>query len=249
MDGFSMIGAEDARRARLLGADAKKIAINGNAKYDGLSRRINLDEARKIHRIYTPGEKEIVWVAGSTRRFEETVMLNVYQKLTGRFPHLLLIIAPRHIERSDYITEQVHKRGLKCQRRSELNKSGKKRDAPVVVVDIIGELFATYSVADLVFCGGSLAPLGGQNIMEPAIWGKPVFFGPSMDDFNDARIHLEDLGGGFMVKDEADLTESLIHFIVHPKLRKQAGDAAKAAANFHSGAAGRHARFIQALIS
>ena len=109
----------------------------------------------------------------------------VYEKIIQSFPDTLLIIAPRHVNRSRYIESLVKERGLTCQFKSDLEGQNTQRTAPVVILDTIGELQATYSIASIVFCGGSLVPLGGQNILEPAAWGKAVLYGPSMEDFLD----------------------------------------------------------------
>jgi 3-deoxy-D-manno-octulosonic-acid transferase len=238
---FSMIGAEDAERIRLLGAPAEKIRISGNAKYELLTGSEDSRIPENMARIYNICGQP-VFVSGSTRNHEEEIILDAYREILCVFPDTLLIIAPRHVERSEQIGKLVIRHGFTCQFRTQLNQA--PRTAPVVILDTIGELQAAYSIASVVFCGGSLVPLGGQNIMEPAAWEKPVFYGPSTEDFQDARALLEKHGGGMMVKDGHDLAEKAVYYLSHPHEALMAGRQAKQALLHHKGAAARHAEAI-----
>jgi 3-deoxy-D-manno-octulosonic-acid transferase len=95
------------------------------------------------------------------------------------------------VERSHEIGSLVKKHGLDYQFRTQLDNGKTRRTSKVVIIDTFGELFKVYSAATIVFCGASLVPLGGQNPLEPAVWGKVVFYGPSMEDFLDAKAMLE----------------------------------------------------------
>ncbi|MBS3780970.1 MAG: hypothetical protein KGY41_11295, partial [Desulfovermiculus sp.] len=122
------------------------------------------------------------------------------------------------------------------------------RQAKVVILDTFGELFDAYSVASVVFCGASLVPLGGQNPLEPAAWGKPVFYGPSMEDFLDAREALEAAGGGKTVPDAQTLAEELIEVLKDPQLLQAMGEKARTAVFEHQKAAENHAAHIEKLL-
>jgi 3-deoxy-D-manno-octulosonic-acid transferase len=135
-------------------------------------------------------------------------------------------------------------KGLKYQLKTELNKNRSQRTAPIVLLDTIGELQAVYSIASVVFCGGSLVPLGGHNVLEPAVWGKPVLYGPSMEDFADARTLLENKGGGIPIKDGEELADKVIYFLGHPNEARKVGDKARKAVLANRGAAKKHAREI-----
>lgn len=241
IDLFSMIGEEDAERIRLLGAPAEKIVINGNAKYELLTGSEDSNIPENMARLYnTCGQP--VFVSGSTRKHEEEIILKAYRDILRIFPDTLLIIAPRHIKRSERIGKLIIRHGLSCQFRTQLNRT--PRTAPIVILDTIGELQAVYSIASVVFCGGSLVPLGGQNIMEPAVWEKPVFYGPSTEDFQDARVLLEKHGGGVMVKDGHDLAQKVIYYLSHPEEAVIIGKCAKQALLHYKGAAARHVKDI-----
>ena len=164
------------------------------------------------------------------------------------FPDTLLIIAPRHVNRSQHIASLVKAWGFAAQFRTDLERKGVQRSAPVVILDTIGELQATYSIASIVFCGGSLVPLGGQNILEPAAWGKPVFYGPSMEDFLDAKELLDKTGGGIQVADGPQLAEKALYFLANPQHAEQIGKRAQKAVLANQGAARKHAAAIRQLL-
>ncbi len=249
VDAFSMINKADAHRIEMIGAPGERIEINGNAKYDLLLNQCDARIKAKMDCIYNIKGDKPVFVAGSTRRSEEKIILDVYGKIIKSLPETLLILAPRHVERVPYIKKLVKKQGFACQLRSDLDKQNCLRTAPIVIVDTIGELLNTYSIASIVFCGGSLVSLGGQNILEAAVWGKPVFYGPSMEDFLDARDLLDKTGGGIQVKDGQELTEKAIYYLANPHKAVAIGKLAAQAVMSHKGAAGKHADVIYRLLN
>lgn len=249
MDAFSMVHADDAHRIRLLGAPARKVLVGGNAKYDLLASRMAPAVRTQMSQLYNVGSNRPVVVAGSTRGQEGRIMLDVYCKIRHVFPDALLIIAPRHMKRCAEIKMQAAARGIACQFRTEINGRDRLRKAPMVIVDTIGELQDIYSIATVVFCGGSLVPLGGQNVLEAAAWGKPVFYGPSMDDFRGAKELLERAGGGVPVADGVDLAETLVDYLSRPDAAQRMGRRARQAVLSRGGAARRHARVISRLVS
>ncbi|MBW1840979.1 MAG: 3-deoxy-D-manno-octulosonic acid transferase [Deltaproteobacteria bacterium] len=246
---FSMISEADSRRIRMMGAPHDRVTVNGNAKYDLLLRHVDTSLKTKMNMLYNVIGDKPVFVAGSTRNSEENIILDVYQQILRSVPETLLIIAPRHVNRAHYIAGLVQERGLTYQFRTELDGKDALRTAPVVIVDTIGELKATYGIATIVFCGGSLVPLGGQNILEAAVWGKPVLYGPSMDDFLDAKHLLDQTGGGIQVKDGQELAEKVIYYLTNPETAKRIGESARKAVVSHQGAAEKHAAVIFQLLS
>ena len=121
---------------------------------------------------------------------------------------------------------------------------GHPRRSPLVILDTLGELQATYSVATVVFCGGSLVPLGGQNVLEAAAWGKPVLFGPSMEDFQAEKELLVASGGGSEVADQRELSDKIYFYLSHPDTAARAGEAGRAVVQANTGAARKHADVI-----
>ena len=132
--------------------------------------------------------------------------------------------------------------------KTEIDKPDCSRTAPVVIINTIGDLQSTYSVASIVFCGGSLAPLGGQNVLEAAAWGKPVLYGPSMEDFLDAKSLLEEHGAGITVLNGKMLAEKAIWFLDHPEALLEYGKQAREAVLKNENAAENHAGVILSLI-
>jgi len=248
VESFSMIQEADAQRLMMLGVPREKIVVNGNAKYDLLLPMADPTIKDKIEKFYNLNENIPVFVAGSTRGSEHEIVVDVYEKILETLPETLLIIAPRHLERVRHIKGMVIRRGLSCQFKTDIDKPGGLRTASVVIMDTIGDLQSTYSIASIVFCGGSLEPLGGQNILEAAVWGKPVLYGPSMDDFLDAKALLDKTRGGIQVKDGRELAERALYYLTHPAEADAVGRLAKEAVMLNKGAAGKHADVIYRLL-
>jgi len=244
MDAFSMIQRADAKRIKMLGAAPDRITVNGNAKFDVLQKRADASVKTVMRQLYNIKKGQKVLVAGSVRNREDLILLDVYQKIVRIFPKTLLIIVPRHIQRATAIGKHVGEHGFSYRYRSTLGSGGRPIYASVVVVDTMGELMATYSIASIAFCGGSLVPLGGQNILEAAVWGIPVFFGPSMEDFMDARALLDTSGGGIQVADGNELAEKMIYYLNNPGKAAATGQLARKAVATNSGAAEKHAEVI-----
>ena len=248
VESFSMIREADAQRLRLLGVPREKIVVNGNAKYDLLMPMADPSIKEENEKFYSVNENIPVFVAGSTRGAEHEIVVDVYKKILEALPDALLILAPRHLERVRHIKDMVIRHGLSCQFKTDIDRTDGKRTARVVIMDTIGDLRSTYSIASVVFCGGSLEPLGGQNVLEAAVWGKPVFYGPSMDDFLDAKALLDKTGGGIQVKDAQELAEKALYYLTHPREADAVGRLAKEAVSLNKGAAGKHADVICRLL-
>ncbi|MGD9972158.1 MAG: 3-deoxy-D-manno-octulosonic acid transferase [Desulfatirhabdiaceae bacterium] len=242
MSGFSMIQAGDAARICQMGAPAARVMVNGNAKYDRLLNQTNEMDRQPVQWFLDRLTGRPVFLGGSIRQEEYRMLISVFEDLQGFFPDLLLILAPRHLGRLPDICRELSARGIGFQKRTDIGSGA--ITTPVLVLDTMGELKDLYRVADVVFCGGSLAPKGGQNVMEPAAWGKPVLFGPHMDDFLDARDMLEATGGGRTVADTRALFENVRLLLTHPDQAAAMGSRARIAVESNRGAAKRHARFM-----
>jgi len=245
---FSMISEADADRIRKMGADPSRVRVHGNAKYDGLLAQASEADRQEMARLMNLAPADPVLVAGSVRGAEVKKVLEAFCRIRASLPRAVMVLAPRHLKNAALFAALAAKRGLAVQARSALNPPGIKRTAPVVVLDSMGELMAAYGTATVVFCGGSLAPLGGQNLLEPAAWAKPVLYGPSTEDFTDAREILESEGGGEAVADEEQLAERALYYLCRPEEAAAVGKKALAAAAAQTGAAGLHADEIFALL-
>jgi 3-deoxy-D-manno-octulosonic-acid transferase len=243
---IGVISDTDANRIKDIGIDEKKVRVVGNAKYDSLASRAS-DPALQAE-VYqklgiVPGA--MVLVAGSTHYNEESIILDVFKSLLAKFPDLILILVPRHIERRGDVLALIRNAGYSdCITMSEINSGKKRSGQKIILVDVIGELFKIYSAASLVFCGGSLVPRGGQNILEAGAWGKMVFYGPYMEDFEAEKSLLEATGAGITVKDGNELLARVGQFLSNPQLRQARGQAGKDAIFASRGASEKYAKMI-----
>lgn len=233
-DTIATITDGDGDRFISLGADKNKITVTGNSKYD-LQGPVSTAAIRSNWRQRLAlADNQPVLIAGSTHTGEEELMLEVFHSLKSTMPGLVLIIAPRHLTR----LKELRTLGAASQTDHDLLSSVKLkgRQTNIIIVDSIGELSELYSAADFIFCGGSLVPRGGHNIMEAAIWGIPIFYGPYMRDFTDARQLLEG-NGGITVNTSGELTEKITELFLHPDLYDKVASAARLTARSQQGAA------------
>ncbi|MBW2030904.1 MAG: hypothetical protein JRH06_00465 [Deltaproteobacteria bacterium] len=249
VDAFSMISAQDADRIIRLGAEPGRVTVNGNSKYELLIQMANPAAEEEMRGLLNLRPFQKTFIAGSTSRGEEDFVLDAYKELMKTFPEMVLVIAPRHIKRTPLIEGLVRSKGLGYQLRTDLGRPGIKRTEPVVIMNNFGELFKLYSVGDIIFCGGSLIPAGGQNPLEAAVWGKVVFFGPSMDDFMDAKAMLEGVGAGIMVSKPEDFQEKALWLLNHPDVSERRGIRAREAIARNQGAAQRHAEIVASMLT
>jgi 3-deoxy-D-manno-octulosonic-acid transferase len=240
---IGVISAVDRERFLAIGAAAASVKVMGNAKYDSLASRVSGEAwSRKAAQMKMTPETR-VFVAGSTHEGEEAIVLTVYRALLQEWPDLRLIVVPRHPERGKAVRELVTAQGQPCVMLSEILAEGPP-DRGVVVVDVIGELFSLYSLASVVYCGGSLVAKGGQNILEPAAWGKVVFYGPSMEDFSDEKALLEEAGAGIPVRNAAELLEGVKALLSNPAELRRRGVEGQKRVMSSRGAAERYAAMI-----
>lgn len=249
VEAFSMISSADAVRIASIGADKRRIVVNGNAKFDSPDPVTDERRTRRWARMLLGiDDGQPVFVVGSTRHPEERIILDAYAKIIRVHPDALLVIAPRHIHRVAEIEAWIGASGLSHQRRTQLDPDGARRTAPIVLLDTIGELASLYSIASFVFCGGSLVPKGGQNLLEPAIWSKPIMHGPSMEDFADAQTLIDKAGGAVTVHNAEEMVDVALGWLNDPSRASGAGEAARRAILSHRGAAARHADVIAKLM-
>ena len=245
LNAAGMIAEIDAVRLQNIGMDSTKINVLGNAKYDALAALVASALREEIARRCNARQNERFFVAGSTHEGEEKIIIHVYQELLKHHPEFKLIIVPRHIERTKDILGLLQQENFDdVVTLSDINKGRKRKDERVIVVDVIGELFKVYSLASVVYCGGSLVPRGGQNILEAAAWGKVIFYGPSMEDFSAEKALMEEAGCGNTIRNEEELLQGIIQALENPAEMKRRGERGKAVVLANIGAAARYADLI-----
>ena len=230
---FAMQSDEDARRVIALGALPERVVVSGNLKHEPLPDPAGA--ADLWHRLLGLAPGQPVWIAGSTHRGEDDIVLQAHRRALAARPDLVLVVAPRHPERVGEVMKLIGSAGFAGARRSEM-PSSRGATTPIIVLDTVGELAQLYTIADVVFVGGSLIPLGGHNMLEPALRGKPVLFGPHTANFREAAAVLLDGGGGVIVQDAVELAGELGRLLADPDLRAQRGTAAREAAASRHGA-------------
>ncbi len=223
---LSFIGMQsqaDLKRIRNIGASEKISAVTGNLKYD--VEPPTLSDSSWLNQLKRP-----VWIAGSTHEGEEEKILDAYQRIISTGRDLTLLLAPRHPERFQAVEKLITQAGFSCLRRSGIDtgasSSSSVSGTAVVLLDAMGELAAAYRTADVVFVCGSMSPVGGHNILEPALWKKPILFGPHMENFRQiAELFLSE-DACIQVADSDDLTLAVTTLLADPEKAASMADRA-----------------------
>lgn len=219
----SMQTDRDVERIIQLGADPDCVVRTGNLKYDQVSVSAQAVSGQIAKRDLGLTDSEDLFVAGSTHPGEEEAVLDCYRRLLDVAPALVLVLAPRHIERADAVCAAACMRGFDVLRRTRLSPSAGPR---VIVLDTRGELAALYREATLVFVGGSLVDVGGHSPLEPAAWGKAVVFGPHMDHFAEAAEQFLGQGAGIQVRDADEMADAMVALLKDRAKLEERGKAA-----------------------
>ena len=239
IDRFCVQGEETARRLVELGADPARVTVTGSLKFDSVDASPTPGRGRdRVLRFFRISPNRPVIIAGSTLRGEEEPVIRAFNRVRTTGTNALLIIAARHPERFDEVERICRHEGLSTVRRSELPIDAEPR-ADAVVLDTIGELAQLYQVATVVFIGGSLVPAGGHNILEPALYGKPIVFGPHMQNFDEIAETFVTNGAAIQVRSEGECEDTLVSLIGDPVRRARVGAAARALVESNRGAGHR----------
>lgn len=244
---ISMQTAADAKALTRLGIPSHTLLNLGNLKYDkeSTSGHSELNEDPPLRKQYGLTEHGLVWICGSTHAGEEEIILTVFNRLQPAFPGLQLMIAPRDIARAGHLSALAEQADISWCRRS---RPGGK-DCNLIILDTLGELAGCYSLADVVFIGGSLVPEGGHNPIEPASCGTPVLFGPHMEDFAEIADELLDKGGALQVSGPDSMFEATSRLLADPALRRATAEAGRQWVAGHRGVVDKHLAVIRELLS
>ena len=257
----------DSQRLLALGVDSKKIKLTGNMKFDTSTLlSINGERSRTIDNAENTDKKnnaedadyrlklglnadDKLLVAGSTHSGEDEIILEAYKELLVEFPDLKLLIAPRHPERAKEIRSIALKKDFNSLFISLLPHPSSFGFRPsVFVLDTIGQLKDFYAASDIVFMGGSLIKKGGQNILEPALFSKPIIFGPYMFNFRDIADLFLISGAAVLVKNKEELREKIKDLLLHPENALELGRRAKELLLKNQGASERNLEIIKQVL-
>ena len=239
---FCMQTPESAERIKALGAPADNVRITGNMKFD--------TEDLAVSELAGIGKMGPLFVAGSTHKGEDEIILDAYKKLVKEFKDLTLLIAPRHIERADSIGKLIIAEGFEEVRVSRLKEkagSGALPKRSILILDTLGELSRIYGLATIVFMGGSLVKTGGHNPVEPALFAKPIVFGPFMFNFRGMVKSFLEENAVVEVTDGNHLFEALRDLLRDENKRNTLGANARKIIDKNRGATGRNIEELEKL--
>lgn len=235
---YLMQGPEDARRITFLGAPAERVSVSGNTKYDRLPRPPVLPPA-----VVAWAKEAPLLVGGSTHAGEEEALLAAARHPRARARGLRLALVPRHPERFNEVARLLERREILHTRYSAV-MAGEPCRGEVLLVDAMGVLEGMYALGDIAFVGGSLVPVGGHNLLEPAALAKPVLTGPHTGNFRDIAAALLRSGGARQVPDHDALAAEVAALAEDRVLRATMGEVAGRAAREDAGASVRNAMAV-----
>ncbi len=250
-----------AQRLRALGAPAERVTVTGNIKFDRAESSRDNPRTDELRRAFGLAPHEQVFIAGSTQEPEETYALDTWSALRDEFPHLRLVLVPRHKERFEAVANLVLQRGLPLIRRSTVGQAaslphrigstdGQAGSLPhVLLLDTLGELAACWGLADIAFVGGSLTNRGGQNMLEPGGYGAAVLFGPNTWNFRDVTEALLSLQAARVVTGPGELTAVVRALLLNPVEASRLGQAAREFVASQRGATRRTVELLSSLVA
>jgi 3-deoxy-D-manno-octulosonic-acid transferase len=250
IDRFCVQSEETARRLAKLGADMTRVTVTGSLKFDSLDPSRAPGRGReRVLRFFRISRNRLVFVAGSTSKGEEDAVIRAFNRVrvTPAGGNALLILAARHPERFADVERLCQREGLSTARRSDLPIDSEPR-VDAVILDTIGELAQLYQIATAVFVGGSLVPAGGHNILEPAVHGRPIIFGPHMDNFAEIAHTFLANGAAIQVRTDRDLEGAVVSLMADPVRRAKLGAAARALVDANRGAKDKTLKVLAELI-
>ncbi len=224
----------DAERFAALGVPPERLSVAGNLKFD---RPAPLEARLRGTALRARLGTRPVWVAGSTHPIEQAIVLDAHRRLCAGYPDALLVLAPRHPPRFEQSARELQAAAWPYHRRSR-ERAGEPMatDCQVLLLDTLGELMDFYAAADVAFVGGSLVPVGGHNLLEPAALGLPLLSGPHQGNSPEVARVLAQGGALSIVEDAEQLAGTLQALFASPALRQQQGRKARAALEQHRGA-------------
>ncbi len=233
----------DADRMIMLGTDPNRVIVSGSLKFDQEIPSDVEDSAKELREQI--GQERAVWIAASTHAGEEEQVLEAHRKILKAIPGALLILVPRHPERFDEVYELCSRSGFSTSRRG----LGHLPKGEIYLVDTMGDLLMCYGAADVAFVAGSLMPIGGHNLLEPANFGLPILMG--MHTFKIEKIFDTFLNAeaAFRVSGATDLANCVLDLFSDETKRIMVGNRARKLLDKHRGAAQCHFEMVKRLLT
>ena len=238
-------GTGDAERFQALGADPASTHVTGNLKFDFELPPQTVERGARLREQYAPARA--LWVAGSTHGGEEQMLLEAQRRVRALHPEALLVLAPRHPQRFAEVAALLHQRGVSFVRRSQ-GAAAAAHTCEVLLLDSLGELLDFYAAADVAFVGGSLVPIGGHNLLEPAALGVPILTGPYNSNSEEIARLLIASGAAEVVRDAATLGARIGTMLANPEARVRIGAQGRASVDSNRGALGKLLGLIEPLL-
>jgi 3-deoxy-D-manno-octulosonic-acid transferase len=220
---FCMQSSLDAQRIIEIGANPERVIVTGNIKFDQTPPKVTREEKETLLRTLGLHPTQPILIAGSTHRGEEECMLDVLRRLSPEYPDLVLILAPRHLERLGDLEALLKRHKIPWKRKTQLGIAGHREESSVILLDTLGELAKLYSIGTLIFVGGSLVRVGGHNVLEPLFFKKPVLFGPFMDHFREISDEVIRRGAGIQIRESEEMVLHAKTLLGNPSLRSEMG--------------------------
>jgi len=236
---FLMQTEEDRSRIIEIGAPPDRTKVAGNIKFDQVLPSINLEAIVEMSGFLGLQGNETILIVGSTHQGEEEIFIQLFKDLRKADPHLILILAPRHLDRLEEVEKILRNEDVSWKRRSSLSGQDRKEISGVILLDTMGELMRLYSLGTIVFIGGSLVPVGGHNPLEPLFFKKCVLFGPHMFNFLEISRRLIAEGGAILVNDREELSSQLKRLLSDERARNEVGQNGYRFLQKHRGATDR----------
>jgi 3-deoxy-D-manno-octulosonic-acid transferase len=243
---------EDRTRIVEIGGTSQKTKAVGNLKFDQTFPPLTQEVITEMAKTLGLQGKERILIAGSTHSGEEEILVTLYKELKKMDPHLVLILAPRHLDRLEEVEKILRKESLSYLRKTTLSLGAGRSDQErpdVILLDTMGELVGLYSLGTLVFVGGSLVPTGGHNPLEPLFFRKCVFFGPYMFNFFEISSRLVEAGGAIQVSGKEELSSQLKRLLSDERACNEVGERGYQFLQRHQGATERVFEEIRPFLS
>lgn len=239
--------ADDARRFAALGVPQKRLLVTGSIKFDLRLPEDTLARGRALRQRL--GEQRPVWIAASTHQGEDAQVLEAHTRILTSMPDALLILVPRHPQRFDGVFQLCQARGFQVVRRSAGHMDDDSETMTLYLGDTMGELALLYAAADVAFVGGSLVPVGGHNLLEPAALARPVLTGPYYINFGAITETLAEAGAVRVIADSAQLAEAVVTLFDSPDVAAAMGERGAAMVAQNRGALDRTLAELLAILS